>query len=304
MFRLARFQVPVAIAIGLSAAIPGQSRGQATSYSIALTDANQFVLTVGDASATFKGKLIQAAGIDYAVDLTVTEKPVTLALKERKLIVPESGSFRLEFLGGGVLLTNALDKTQYALGLDVPARPGAVFGQAQAAETSTALTERQRAYLRVRIGDMIADASGPVTSRDRLALTEWAEHKAAEFLHLEGKPLPAPVGIDIRDLVNSAIRVAPPRARVETWNLDDPTPGQAADPVVDRVSSRCECEYCHPLHAAGTCPLPYRGLASTVSPPSQGVGFAPVAAVGMAPAPKRHWLHHLLCPCSWCRGHR
>jgi hypothetical protein len=95
-------------------------------------------------------------------------------------------------------------------------------------------------------------------------------------------------------------RLVPPGTSSPPVTATNPARTQSTSTDSDDSPRRCECVYCHSLHAAGTCSLPYPPTCPP-SLPTMGTYYA--TPTYMVPyAPRRHFLHGLLCPCAWCRG--
>ena len=122
----------------------------------------------------------------------------------------------------------------------------------------------------------------------REGLMEKAEELAANYLKVAPRDLPATIRRWLRSLVDGVILA--PGGRNRERPRTDPTP-------VDRDSDDdYECEHCHRSYPRGTYASPY----ASACPPM--MAYPPMASYAPQYRPRRGFLHHLLCPCWWCRG--
>ena len=149
--------------------------------------------------------------------------------------------------------------------------------------------------------EMAEDSGSSSAAVLRPRLTTHAEKIAAGSLAIEPLKLiqyPA-VRRQIRTIVRSVLETTALTRSVEKTPTGTT---KARKPIAEErePEQRCECEYCHPLHHSGNCSQRLTRRDFPLLPTVGGYG-SPVLYV--YPYGQKHrFLHHLLCPCSWCRG--
>jgi hypothetical protein len=151
----------------------------------------------------------------------------------------------------------------------------------------------------------------------RQRLVARAEALAADSYGLTTRELAQSPGVrrQLWEIVGGLVPAEASPHRLPPLSIRDQRPADEDDEPRQRPADdddkprRCECVYCHSLHAAGTFSLPYYQpacqptLPTLPTLPTMGsYAVTPYYAVPYGYAPRRHPLHGLFCPCTWCRG--
>lgn len=169
---------------------------------------------------------------------------------------------------------------------------------------SLRLSTESESDIHEELMEMKEDSAGSSHAVLRPRLMAQAEKLAAGSLNLEQSKLiqyPA-IRRQIRAIVRSVLET--PASATHTVPVRDLTTSAARARTATSDHSdethRCECEFCHSLHAVGTCtnlctPLAFPLLPTVASQ-------APATFYVYPYYPRSHHFHGLLCPCLWCRG--
>jgi hypothetical protein len=164
------------------------------------------------------------------------------------------------------------------------------------------LTTDQESLIRRELEAMVAQRSGQSSASLKRRLREKAEAKVEAFLKIGKSELyqDSPLLTKLQDLVDTTIREHQERKHPSREKVDVQNTGRAREKDERDTGTRCECEFCHPMHRAGTCSLPCAPLT---------IPLLPTAAASHAPtydlypsAQKHRLLHGHFCRCAWCRG--
>ena len=163
------------------------------------------------------------------------------------------------------------------------------------------LTYEQEHFIRRELEAMVAHGTDESASSLRERVRDKAEGMAEKFLKIGKNELYQDSSLltRLQNLVDSAMTL--PRPRTDRYPEGSKTrPSRiVGEPIDDESRSRCECMYCHPLHQAGTCSLPYAPMTVPMLPGA--VSYAPAMYYGYPYGQKHRHLHGVFCTCSWCR---
>jgi hypothetical protein len=170
-----------------------------------------------------------------------------------------------------------------------------------ALQPKSGLTNVQENLIRGELEAMVTHGSDQSASSLRARLRDRAEEMAEAFLRIGRHELYQDSSLlsKLQDLVRVAMIpyrppiVSPPVG--PKWRSSS----SGGEPIDDESRSRCECMYCHPLHQAGTCSLPYAPMTVPVLPAA--VSYAPAMYYAYPSGQKHRHLHGAFCTCSWCR---
>jgi hypothetical protein len=163
------------------------------------------------------------------------------------------------------------------------------------------LTYEQEHFIRRELEAMVAHGTDESASSLRERVRDKAEGMAEEFLKIGKNELYQDSSLltRLQNLVDSAMALHRPRTVPYSAGYETRPPRTVREPSDDESRSRCECVYCHPLHQAGTCSLPYAPMTVPMLPGA--ASYAPAIYYAYPYGQKHRHLHGVFCTCSWCR---
>jgi hypothetical protein len=298
-----RCKVAIAPVVGLIVATSATIHGQSVGFKV-VSDAAGTTILASDVRVKSKGvqKAVSLVDGRYTIEIS-PEGPTEVSIGKDQTVSVENVR-KVEIIDKGVILTTASNQV-IPINLAAPPRESVTPAPLKDTPQARRLSPQQQIDISEELTRMAADSGDVSAGLLREQLMERAEGLAASYLKVGIADLfQSPfLRRDLRTLVDRAIRSHDPRTRDRPRVSDQSQVSRSSQGEGEGGSpSRCECEYCRPLHPFGTGSLPY-GPPTVPAFPTM-MSYVPMTTPVLAFAPKRCFLHQILCPCSWCRGHR
>ena len=237
------------------------------------TEGGVTTVTVNDVTVKFQGLHTSITSVKEVTTIEVKgeDGPLTVSTigwEFKDKVSTKRKVSRIEFRGAEVRITTEDGRLW---GFDLPAgtiAAPAVPGAKPSPQT-VGLTTDQLMNIIEEIDRMAADAAPVDRATLRAGLERTGLTRAATYLDFDSHLPPADVSRDIRKIVDETIRKYPARLGTRTPSTVESlivrsgdrasganVPRLASGPKDEVAEWRCECEFCHPLHEAGTCPYP------------------------------------------------